>query len=349
MKIQAQTLPSDIALLQQLLLEQQALLEAKDCKIAELTQTYQNLLEQFRLAQHKRFGRSSEAPPDQGELFNEAEVLVDTPDDKPIDTTPTTSDNKKQPKRKPLPKDLPRKQVIHDISDDEKQCECCAHELERMGQDVSEKLEFIPAKVQVIEHVRLKYSCQHCEKHGTQSNIKQAPVPKSPIPKGYATPSLLSQIITSKYQYALPLYRQEIMFKQHGIDINRRTMADWMMKCGALFKPLYKRLQEILLEQPVIQADETTLKVINDERYKSYIWVYCSGTDSLVAAKSDDDPVVRNIALFDYQNGSRSGSCVSRYLQEFGDVAKETIPAIPSLQRSLESSAFLEQSRRYDK
>ena len=328
MKTRVQTLPNDIALLQQLLLEQQALLEAKDTeleakdgKIAKLIESYQCLLEQFRLAQKKQFGRSSETHPDQGELFNEAEALVDNPDEDNSDdseTDPSTNSGKKrQPKRQPLPKDLPRTQKIHDIDEDEKQCECCGHQLTQMGQDISEKLEFIPAIVRVIEHVRLKYSCQHCEKQGTQSNIKQAPVPSSPIPKGYATPSLLSQIITSKYQYALPLYRQETMFKQHGIEISRRTMSDWMMKCGALFKPLYKRLHEILLSQPVLQADETTLKVINDERHKSYIWVYCSGIDAPVESKNDDEPLLRNIVLFDYQNGSRSGRCASRYLQGF--------------------------------
>ncbi|MBM7074615.1 transposase [Shewanella sp. 202IG2-18] len=218
MKTRVQTLPNDIALLQQLLLEQQALLEAKDTeleakdgKIAKLLESYQCLLKQFRLAQNKQFGRSSETHPDQGELFNEAEASVDNPDEDNSDdseTDPSTNSGKKrQPKRQPLPKNLPRKQEIHDIDDDEKQCECCGHQLVKMGQDISEKLEFIPAIVRVIEHVRLKYSCQHCEKQGTQSNIKQAPVPSCPIPKGYATPSLLSQIITSKYQYALPLYR----------------------------------------------------------------------------------------------------------------------------------------------
>lgn len=224
-----QTLLDDNALLQQLLLEQQALLKSKDSELFELNQSYQTLLEQFRLAQHHRFGRSSEVCELQGELFNEAETLAED-DTLAVDTTPesetTPPKTKEKPKRKPLPKHLPRVQVFHDIDEADKECDCCGHQLQKMGEDISEKLEFIPAKVRVIENIRLKYSCQHCEKHGTQSNIKQAPVPSSPIPKGYATPSLLSQIITSKYQYALPLYRQETMFKQHGIEINRRTMSD---------------------------------------------------------------------------------------------------------------------------
>ncbi|MEZ9822949.1 transposase, partial [Shewanella sp. 10N.286.45.A1] len=86
------------------------------------------------------------------------------------------------------------------------------------------------------------------------------------IPKGIATASLLSQIITSKYQYGLPLYRQESMFEQYGIEMSRKTMADWMMKCSDLLQPLYDRLRAVLLEQAVIQADETTLNVLKEEK-----------------------------------------------------------------------------------
>ena len=84
-----------------------------------------------------------------------------------------------------------------------------------MGEDKNEQLKFIPASIQVIEHIRPKYSCRHCEQQGTEVTIKIAPVPVAPIPKSIATASLLAQIITSKYQYALPLYRQESLFKQN--------------------------------------------------------------------------------------------------------------------------------------
>ena len=146
-----QTLLDDNALLQQLLLEQQALLEskdselkAKDSKIFELNQSYQTLLEQFRLAQHHRFGRSSEVCEGQGELFNEAETLTED-DALAVDTTQEPETNppktKEKPKRKPLPTHLPRVQVLHDIDEADKQCDCCGHQLQKMGEDVSEKLE----------------------------------------------------------------------------------------------------------------------------------------------------------------------------------------------------------------
>lgn len=94
-----------------------------------------------------------------------------------------------------------------------------------MGENKSEKLEFVPAQTKVIEYVRPKYTCRHCEKTSTKVVIKQAPLPPSIIPKGFATPSLLSQIIIRKYQYAMPLYRQESLFKQYGIALSRQTMS----------------------------------------------------------------------------------------------------------------------------
>ena len=273
--------------------------------IAQLQARNMFLEEQFRLAQQKQFGASSEAHPAQGDLFNEAEVEQDEIEQEEVSTTKVV---KKKPVRKKLPADLPREIVIHDIED--KNCTCCGHELHQMGDERSEKLDFIPAQVKVIEHVRLKYSCRHCEKEGTATGIQIAAVPPSPIPKGMATATLLSQIITSKYQYALPLYRQESLFKQYGIELSRKTMATWMMKSAELFIPLYTRLQTILRQQNVIQADETTLKVINEDKVKSYMWLYCTGSDSPTTSP------IPNIVLYDYQAG-RAGQCAVDYLQGF--------------------------------
>ena len=196
-----------------------------------------------------------------------------------------------------------------------------------MGEDKSEQLAFIPAQIKVIEHVRLKYSCRHCEQHAEKTPIKIAALPSTPIPKSMATPSLLSQIITSKYQYALPLYRQEQMFKQHRIELNRKTMADWMLKCATLFKPIIEHWHHLLLQQAVIQADETPLKVLGEDKAHCYMWLYCTGAD---APTTNDLP---NIVLYDYQN-NRSGQCpknflsnYSGYLQVDGYVAYEQTAA----------------------
>ena len=284
-------------------------LAEKDALIARQQARLSFLEEQFRLAQQKQFGASSEGHPGQGELFNEAEeILAESVEPEQEDIRYTRN----KPKRKPLPADLPREVVVHDLADEDKVCDGCQGELHKIGEDKSEKLEFIPAQVKVIEHVRPKYACRACEKDGTHNHIKQAPVAPSVIPKGYATPSLLSQIITSKYQYGLPLYRQEAMFKQYGIELSRKTMADWMLKCADLLQPLYERLHELILQQPVIAADETTLKVVKEDKAKCYMWVYCTGTDSPQHNHTDTP----NIVLYDYQ-ASRAGKCAVDYLQGY--------------------------------
>lgn len=294
-------LPNDIEQLKKLLLAEREI-------NAQLQQEKQQLLEQFRLAQQKQFGKSSEGFTGQGELFNEVEEIAATEDD---DDKQEISYRRNKPKRKPLPPELPRETIVHDLTDEEKICACCEGELHKIGEDKAEKLEFIPAQVKVIEHIRPKYACRQCEKAGTHNTIKQASMPASPIPKGIATVSLLSQLITSKYQYGLPLNRQESMFKQYGIELSRKTMSDWMLKSAALFEVLIKRLKDELLKQPVMHADETTLNVVKSDKVKSYMWLYCTGTDS-----PKPHSTIRNIVLYDYHD-SRAASCPIDYLDGY--------------------------------
>jgi len=309
MKTTTQTLQNDVEKLKTLLVSERYSSAQKDSEIKKLQEKNQYLLELFRLAQQKRFGQSSEAHPGQGELFNEVEQLQDEVTEPEKESI---SDTRQKPKRKPLPKDLPRETVIIDLADEDKSCECCGHDLHPMGEKRSEQLEFIPAQIKVIETIRPQYSCRHCEKTATKVKIKIAPVPLSPIPKSMATASLLTQIITSKFQFSLPLYRQEVMFKQHGIALNRKTMSDWLMKSSRLFEPIVEYLYQQLLKQPVVQADETTLKVLHEDKAKCYMWVYCSGTDS----PSENPSPIKNIVLYDYQP-SRAGQCAVDYLEGF--------------------------------
>ena len=295
MKTDIDSLPDDPILLKKLLLQ--------------MSQKYAHLEEKFRLAQHKQFGKSTEGYPGQGELFNEVEELAVESEIEKIEKEQISYERKK-PVRKPLPKELPREVVIHDIAEEDKSCGDCGHDLHQMGEDKSEQLEFIPAQVKVIEHVRPKYSCRHCEQNSTRVEIKQAPVPASPIPKSFATASLLSQIITSKYQYGLPLYRQENLFKEYGIPLSRQTMSSWLLRCADLLKPLYDKLHQLLLQQNVIQADETTLKVIESDKAKCYMWLYCTGTDSPENNHTD----IPNIVLYDFHE-SRASQCAIDFLR----------------------------------
>jgi len=312
MEIDINSLTNDPEQLKRMLFELQQALVAKDKIITEQTIQINQFIERYEIAKRKQFGKSSEQLPGAGDIFNEAEEIIDEADKALLAET----DNNKSvsiksiPKRKPLPKTLPRKVVTIDLSLNEQVCDCCQGSLHKMGETRSEQLEFVPAHIKVIETVRPKYTCKQCEKTGTGNQVKIAPMPVTPIPKGIATSSLLSQIISAKYQYGLPLCRQEKMFNEYGIELSRKTMSDWVIRCSELLTPLYDELKTKLLSQPVIHADETPLKVIKAERASSYMWVYCCGSDT---EQSQD---MKNIVLYDYHN-SRAATCVVDYLEGY--------------------------------
>ena len=246
--------------------------------------------------------------PGAGERFNEVEDILDEHDKALLATSPLVKKEKAKPKRRPLPAQLPRVEVVVDLDEDEKVCDCCQSPLHKMGESSSETLEFVPAHIKVVKTIRPKYTCRHCEREGIESVVKTAKMPATPIPKSIATPSLLSQIIMCKYQFGLPLYRQETLFSDIGIELSRQTMSSWMLRCAELLSPLYQRLKEILLSQAVIHGDETSLNVINAEKATSYMWLYCCG---------DDKPGKgTNIVLFDYHN-SRAAHCVVDFLDGY--------------------------------
>jgi transposase len=238
-------------------------------KVFILQQENDFLREKFKLSQSRQFGVSSEKSPDQVDwLFNEAEATVDavaeeestnaenTAASSAENTLADTSPTKKKPGRKPLPSDLPRETRIIDIAAADKVCACCNGDLHKIGEETNEQLEYIPASLKVIETLRPKYACRHCEKNNTATPIIIASIPASPIPKSMATPSLLAHIIGNKYQLALPLYRKEIMFKQLNIDLNRNTLSNWVMRSADVIEKLVQQLKITLLTQTAIHADK---------------------------------------------------------------------------------------------
>ena len=243
------------------------------------------LEEQIRILKKEIFGRKSEKRPAEEEgphqlhLFNEAEVLVEQEAQK---TVAIPEHTRQQPKRKPLPKDLPRVEVIHDIEESDKVC-ACGTELSRIGEEVCEKLDIVPAKIRVIRHIRPKYACKSCE--GVESEgptVKIAPPPPQIVPKGIATPGLIAHIAVSKYADALPLYRQEKIFSRYGIELTRSTMAGWMVKAAECCNPLMDLLYQELHSGPLVNVDETPVQVLNkpgrENTAKSYMWVFRGGS-----------------------------------------------------------------------
>jgi transposase len=252
-------------------------LHARDQRIAILE-------EKLRLALHKRFAASSEkASPDQPDLFNEAEAI--SAQAVTEEATTTVPEHKRRKRgRKPLPDHIPRTRIEHDIPEHEKICACGCRK-SRIGEAVSEQLDIVPAKIQVLQHVRFKYACMSCE--GVEDDgpaVTIAPLPPQPIPKSNASPGLLAHIVTAKFQDGLPLYRQETMFARIGVELPRSTMANWMIRVGDLIRPLINLMQEVLQGFDVLQMDETTLQVLKEKgraaTSKSYMWVARGGPPS---------------------------------------------------------------------
>lgn len=279
----AATLPDNLDALKTIILDQ-------DVVIQEQKERYESriefLEERLRFLQKEIFGRKTEKrplydDPQQLRLFDEAEKIVKE-DKKERETVVIPEHTRQKPKRKPLPEDLPRIEVIHDIGEEEKVCQCGAT-LFRIGEEVCEKLDIVPAKIRVIRHIRYKYACKCCQ--GVESegpSVKIAPPPLQLIPKGIPTAGLVAYIAASKYVDALPLYRQEKIFTRHGIDISRSTMASWMVMAADRCRVLMGLLQKELLSGPLINADETPVQVLNEpgraNTTKSYMWVFRGGT-----------------------------------------------------------------------
>jgi len=296
MNLRPKTLPNETDALQKMVLDYQLTVD----ELQEKIQWYEALV---RLLKHQRFGASSEKCPDQMELFNEAETLVDAlnPEDEPPEES--RGHQRKKPGRKPLSPHIPREVVRYELPEAERVCDC-GHALHEAGEDKSEQLEIIPAQIKVIEHVQVKYACRACE-----NGLISAPKPAQPIPRSFASASVLAYIIVAKFMDSLPLYRQETIFKRLSIDLSRATLSNWVLKSADLLTPFYDRLHQHLIQQKILQADETTLNVIQngrDGKSKSYMWLYQSG------GHEAEYPIV----LYEYQ-ATRAGAHAVNFLQGF--------------------------------
>lgn len=186
------------------------------------------LEEQIRLLRAQLFGRTSEKnleelPLEQLPLFKGSE-LEEIGESEP-ETIEVPAHSRKKSGRKQLPENLPHIDVVHDISDEEKQCQCGA-EMCRMGEEIYKQLDLIPAQMTVIRNIRPKYVCKSCEGLEAEGKVvKIAPPPPQMIPKSIASANLLASMITAKFVDAIPFYRQEKQFSRLGVDIPRSLMA----------------------------------------------------------------------------------------------------------------------------
>lgn len=266
------------------------------------------ILEEYILSlKQKQFGSSSEKlSPTQAELFDEADddaAGIEADNVTAIDTVEIPAHTRSTKRRVSIPADIPRVDIIHDLPDDQKVCPHDGATLKRIGSETQVQLDIIPAKIQALNHIRYKYACPCCEKH-----LVTATKPAQPIEKSIASPGLLAYITTQKYVDALPLYRQVEIFKRIGIEMDRSTLASWMVKCGQLVQPLINLIHEKILEQDFLHMDETQVQVLNEPnktaQSNSYMWVLRSTLPTASAI------------LFRYEP-TRSGDAAKELLHNF--------------------------------
>jgi len=221
--------------------------------------------------QRMRFGRSSEKLDHQIEQLElrledlEAEESAPPPHNAPAQAPRT----RRKPARRPLPDNLPRETQTHEPK--HTACPECGGALHKLGEDVSEILEFVPARFKVIRIVRPKLSCAHCE------HIVQAPAPSRPIDRGLAGPGLLAHVLVSKFAHHLPLYRQAEIYGRAGIDLDRSTLADWVGGSSRLLAPLIEALRRYVLAGRKLHADDTPVPVLAPGTGKTKtgrLWTY---------------------------------------------------------------------------
>jgi transposase len=241
-------------------------LKAKQLKIDQLTH-------EMAILKRYRFDRRSEQmDPVQRSLLDEsidADIEAIFLEIEALKYSPTAP-AKEKPRRAALPASLPRREIHHEPDDTQCGCGC---RLERIGEDVSEKLDYTPGVFEVERHIRGKWVCRQCER------LIQAPVPPHVIDKGIPSAGLLAQVLIAKYMDHMPLYRQEAIFARAGLALPRSTLAQWVGACGVKLQPLVEAMKAQMLSRPVLHADETPVPMLKPglgRTHRAYLWSYAT-------------------------------------------------------------------------
>lgn len=277
-------------------------LAEQDVTIQALQARLDWLEEQVRLAQHRRFGASSEKDAVQGSLFDEVEQQAEDSaedaddDDTSCDDTTAVKGHRRKRRRITVSPDVPCEEVVHDLAEADKVCPHDGTALRKIGSEDSKQIQFIPAQCKVLHHRRLTYACPCCNQY-----LITADKPKQPIPKSMASASLLAGVATQKYVDGVPLYRQAAGFARMGVDVGRANLANWMIRAGKLSQAIINLLGDKWAEQPVVHMDETPVQVLKEPgksaQSQSYMWVRASGGDHPVRLFDYDPTRKKSVPL----------------------------------------------------
>ncbi|MFR5274088.1 IS66 family transposase [Intestinibacter bartlettii] len=284
-------------------------IEEKDKEIENLKNRLAFLENQVLSKNKKIFGPSSEKiDSNQLNFFNEVEKDSNVKLDEPTVEEITYKRNKPSKNKQDNFSNLEIIEIEHKLEEDQLKCSICNTTMEVIGKKTKDTLVYEPAKMYIERHISYSYACKNCEKVTGEANIITTESSKNLITKSLASNKLLAHIISQKYEYAMPLYRQESYFKNLGVCLSRQTMSNWAISCSEKLEIVYKEFKSRLLASNYIQADETTLKVIdpkgNESKSKIYMWLY--------KTCNSENPVV----LYEYQK-TRSSSWPKKFLDGF--------------------------------
>ena len=276
----------------QWLTEQKHRIAAQDRQLTQMQHQLDRLGELITNAQRARFGQSSEKQKyvlgNQLSLFNEAEAEQNPKAPEPTEKT-FVSAHERKPKRpySELTQGIPTRDIEIELEGDDLICGKCGGELRKIGKKLAyTELEIIPQKVTLLRYFTCTYACDKCiDETGGNTSIYHSVAPARLLKHSLASASTVADVMTKKYVYALPLYRQEKIWKQLGVELSRATMANWVIQTAQRWlKPVYRRMKAHLLEQNLIHADETVVQVLKEPgksaTSESRMWVYASGEGS---------------------------------------------------------------------
>lgn len=277
MSLATADVPSDPDALRAFALACQAELAAAMTAVQLSRLEIEKLKVQLARLRRMQFGRSSERLDrtiEQLELKLEELEAGEAQSEAAVETSSisATRPERMQPKRRPLPDHLPREEFVHHPDGNEAcLCRACGSHMTRLGEDVTEVLDYVPGHFKVIRHVRPKYACPACDV------IMQAPAPPLPTPRGRATPGLMARVLVAKYADHLPLYRQSVIYAREGVDLDRSTLADWVGQAAWLLEPLVEVIRRHVFAAEKIHGDDTPVPVLapgNGRTKTGRAWVY---------------------------------------------------------------------------
>ena len=279
-----ESLPSDLSQCHALLHHQDALIEELTATVRLQEREKAQLLHRVQQLLQRIYGpRSEKIDPAQLLLFVEQALHAVQAQTHEASAESETADIEAAPKKKghgrhKPPVDLPRLPLEHPVSDADKVCAQCGRDKKRIGEDITEQIEYAPASLFVIEHIQPKYACACC-----QEGVTVAPKPPQPIERGLPGPGLLAHVVVSKYGDHLPLYRQESIFERHGLELSRQTMCGWVLASAHLLEPVVETMKARVLKSKVIHTDDTPVTVKHPGKgggtHTGRFWIYLGDRD----------------------------------------------------------------------